>query len=361
MDTFEQYHSKVLCEKLAGQIHLLAGKPLRFMEVCGGHTMAIRKYGIPSLLPDSIILLSGPGCPVCVTSRLFIDQAIHLAGQDDMIICTFGDLMRVQGTNSSLEKAKTEGKNIRVVFSGLDALEMARQNREQKIVFLGIGFETTAPATAATILKARRENIRNFFVLSAHKLMPPAMEAIISEGIPINGYICPGHVTTITGIAMYKKIVEDFGIGCVVSGFEPLDLLQTILMLVRQVKANQPKVEIQYSRAVKPEGNPKAMAIMEEVFETVDEWWRGLGILKASGLKPRDSFQDFDASEVFSLPVYEISEPEACICGDILKGLKQPQDCMLYGKNCTPDNPVGACMVSSEGSCQTHYNYAGIN
>ncbi len=361
MYPFEQYHSKTLCKALVDQIHLMADRPLRFMEVCGGHTMAVRKYGIPSLLPDSIMLLSGPGCPVCVTSRLFIDQAIHLAGQDDMIICTFGDLMRVQGTNGSLEKAKTEGKNIRVVFSGLDALEMARQQPEQKIVFLGIGFETTAPTTAATILTARKEKISNFFVLSAHKLMPPAMEAIISEGIPINGYICPGHVTTITGTSMYNKIVEDFGIGCVVSGFEPLDLLQTIWMLVMQAKSNKPKVEIQYSRAVKPQGNPRAMAIMEEVFENVDAWWRGLGVLKTSGLKPRNSFHDFDASEVFSLPVYEISEPEACICGDILKGLKQPQDCMLYGKNCTPDNPVGACMVSSEGSCQTHYNYAGIN
>lgn len=361
MNPFEQYHSKTLCEALVDQIHLMADKPLRFMEVCGGHTMAIRKYGIPSLLPDSIMLLSGPGCPVCVTSSSFIDQAIYLAADDRMTICTFGDLLRVPGTNGSLEKAKTEGGDIRVVLSGLNALEIARKQPEQKIVFLGIGFETTAPTTAATILTARKEKISNFFVLSAHKLMPPAMEAIISEGIPINGYICPGHVTTITGTSMYNKIVEDFGIGCVVSGFEPLDLLQTIYLLVMQIKSNQPKVENQYSRAVKPQGNCRAMAFMEEVFEPVDAWWRGLGVLKSSGLKPGKSFQAFDASEMFNLPVYESSEPETCICGDILKGLKQPQDCRLYGKTCTPNNPVGACMVSSEGSCQTHYNYAGVN
>jgi len=357
MIRFDQFHSKELCDNLIDQIHLTVKTPLRLMEVCGGHTMAIRKFGIPSLLPDSISLLSGPGCPVCVTGTLYIDRAIFLSQQTDMMVCTFGDLLRVPGSNGSLEKSKTEGMNIRLVLSALDALALARQNPQKKVVFLGIGFETTAPATAATILQAKQHNVKNFFVLSAHKLMPPAMEAIITEGIPIKGYICPGHVTTITGTSMYKRIVEDFGIGCVVSGFEPLDLLYSILLLVRQHQSGRAQIEIQYSRAVKPEGNKKALAMIEEVFEPVDDWWRGLGILKAGGLKPKNKYCSFDASEVFDLPKHTKAEPEACICGDILKGLKTPNDCKLYGNQCIPEKPVGACMVSSEGSCQTHYHY----
>lgn len=357
MGRFDAYHSKVLCDHLCEQIHRLAKRPLRLMEVCGGHTMAIRKHGIPSLLPDIISLLSGPGCPVCVTSPSFIDQAIYLAGQSNMIICTYGDLLRVKGSNGSLEMVRTEGKNVRVIFSALEALEMARREPEKMIIFLGIGFETTAPATAAVIIQAKKHAIRNFFVLSAHKLMAPAMEAIVSNDIPINGYICPGHVSAITGTSIYKKIVEDFRIGCVVSGFEPLDLLQTIFMLVRQAETDRPALDIQYSRVVKPWGNQKAIALMEEAFETVDDWWRGLGILNASGLKPKASYHEFDAAEVFQIPANNISDPEGCICGEILKGLQLPVDCRLFGKSCTPENPEGACMVSSEGSCQTYYHY----
>ncbi len=357
MGRFDVYHSKVLCDQLCEQIHRRAKRPLRLMEVCGGHTMAIRKFGIPSLLPDTISLLSGPGCPVCVTSTSFIDQAIYLAGQSNMVICTYGDLLRVKGSNGSLEQARTEGMDVRVIFSALEALDMARREPGKKIIFLGIGFETTAPATAATMIRAKKHAVRNFFVLSAHKLMAPAMEAIVSKGIPINGYICPGHVSAVTGTAIYKKIVEDFHIGCVVSGFEPLDLLQTIFMLVRQAENDRPALEIQYSRVVKPWGNPKAIAMMEEAFEAVDDWWRGLGILAAGGLKPKASYREFDAAEVFHMPVHNISDPEGCICGEILKGLQLPIDCILFGKTCTPENPAGACMVSSEGSCQTYYHY----
>ncbi|MBW6496858.1 MAG: hydrogenase formation protein HypD [Bacteroidales bacterium] len=361
MNWLEGYRSRELCEALMSEIRQLAAQPLRFMEVCGGHTMAIRKFGIPSLLPETISLLSGPGCPVCVTGRAFIDQAIYLSGLEETVVCTFGDLIRVRGTDASLEKARAEGKQIRIVFSSLDAVELAKKNPEKKIVFLGVGFETTAPGTAAAILKANREGVKNFSVLSAHKLMPPAMEGIISEGIPIDGYICPGHVSTITGTKMYHPIVENFGIGCVVSGFEPLDLLQSILMLVKQVVKRKPKVEIQYSRAVKPEGNPEAQKIMREVFEPADEWWRGLGVLSYSGLKPNRKYREFDTREVFELPDFREIEPNGCLCGEILKGLKTPHQCVLFGKACTPSNPVGACMVSSEGACQTWYTYEGKN
>ncbi|MDR4988917.1 MAG: hydrogenase formation protein HypD [Bacteroidales bacterium] len=354
---FDQFHSKELCENLIDQIRHTAHTPVRFMEVCGGHTMAIRKFGIPSLLPETISLLSGPGCPVCVTSTLYIDRAVFLSHQKDVIVCTFGDLLRVPGNYGSLEKAKTEGRNIRIVLSSTDALELARQNPQKKIVFLGIGFETTAPATAAAILQAKQNKLKNFFVLSTHKLMPPAMEALIAEGVAINGYICPGHVTTITGTSMYKRIAEDLGIGCVVSGFEPLDLLFSILLLLKQHNSGRARIEIQYSRAVKPEGNKKAIALMEEVFEPVDDWWRGLGILTASGLKPKSKYCRYDASANFDLPNYAEAESGACICGDILKGLKTPTDCKLFGKQCIPEKPAGACMVSPEGSCQTYYHY----
>lgn len=357
MTPLQDYRSKTLCEVLIREIHKLAIGQFRFMEVCGGHTMAIRKFGIPSLLPDNISLLSGPGCPVCVTSSLFIDQAIFLSRIPGMVICTYGDLMRVRGSVYTLEEAKAMGSDIRVVLSSLHALNMAQRNPDHQFVFLGIGFETTAPATAAAMLMAKQKKINNFLVLSAHKLMPPAMNAIISAGTHIDGYICPGHVCTITGTLMYEEIVEQHGVGCVVSGFEPLDLLQTVLMLVRQMVTGKPQIEIQYTRAVKPGGNPKAMATLFEVFEPADDWWRGLGIIKESGLTPRSGFRDLDASRVFCLPFAEIEEPPGCICGHILKGTKNPSDCPHFGKTCTPETPVGACMVSAEGSCQTHYRY----
>lgn len=357
MKHLEAYRSRELCDIVTGHIHRMADRSFCFMEVCGGHTMAIRKFGIPSLLPSSIRLLSGPGCPVCVTSRLYIDQAIHLGRQPDNIICTYGDLLRVPGSDGSLEQARAAGHKIQVVLSSLQALQIAIDHPTKKIIFLGIGFETTAPATAAAIVGARERKIHNFFVLSAHKVMPPAMDAIISAGIPVNGYICPGHVSTITGTSIYYGIVDKHQVGCVISGFEPLDLLQTIYMLVRQVVENAPKVEIQYTRAVRPEGNPKAMELIREVFEPADDWWRGLGVLKNSGLSLCSRYHEFDAKKVFSLPDYEIKEPLSCLCGDVLKGLKQPQECLLFAESCTPANPVGACMVSSEGACQTYYHY----
>lgn len=357
MKHLQGFRSEELCDAVVRQINLIADQPFYFMEVCGGHTMAIRKYGIPSLLPPNIRLLSGPGCPVCVTSRLFIDQAIYLALQPNTCLCTYGDLIRVPGSETSLERIRSEGYHIKVVFSSLQALQMAIDNPTMNIIFLAIGFETTAPATAAAIKKASQLHIKNFFVLNAHKLMPPAMEAIIEEGIPINGYICPGHVSAITGTSIYRNLVEKYHAACVVSGFEPLDLLQSLLMLITQITRNAPKVEIQYTRAVKAEGNPKAMALLQEVFEPVDDYWRGLGILKNSGLKPGYAYRHFDASEVFALPENTTAEPKKCLCGNVLKGINKPTDCSLFARTCTPENPVGSCMVSSEGACQTFYHY----
>ncbi len=319
--------------------------------------MSIQKFGIPSLLPDTIKLISGPGCPVCVSDRKYIDQAIAYARLDDVIITTYGDLIRVPGSTSSLDQEKAKGADVRIVYSILDALTIAKKNRRKKVVFLGIGFETTAPSSAAGVIRAQMAGIRNFYLFSSHKIMPPAMEALIDEGVKLDGYIAPGHVTTITGTGIYKNIPEKYGLGCVVSGFEPVDLLKAILMLVNQIENNDPKVENAYTRVVKPEGNIKAQQMLEEVFELRDDWWRGLGVLPKSGLKVREKYADFDAEVKIPVEVEPTREDKGCICGEILKGIKNPKDCKLFAKTCTPNNPVGPCMVSNEGSCHAYYKY----
>jgi hydrogenase expression/formation protein HypD len=353
----DEYRNKEIVQSLQKRIEKISTKEVRFMEVCGGHTMSIQKFGIPSLLPLNIKLLSGPGCPVCVSSRSYIDQAIAYSRMENVIITTFGDLIRIPGSTSSLEKEKANGADIRIVYSPLDALAIARSNLDKKIVFLGIGFETTAPGSAASIVTAYNENLKNFLLFSSHKVMPPAMSALIDEGVKIDGYIAPGHVSTITGHNIYLDFPKKFGIACVISGFEPVDLLQSIYMLVKQVEENDPKVEIQYRRAVKMSGNEKALAILDEVFELRDDWWRGLGILPKSGLKIRNKYADFDAESVLQVDVEPTREDKGCLCGEILKGLKNPKDCKLFGKGCTPSDPVGACMVSSEGACHAYYKY----
>ncbi len=321
--------------------------------------MSIHKFGIPSLLPENIKLLSGPGCPVCVTSRYFIDDTVACSKIDDVILTTLGDLIRVPGTETSLYREKSAGRDIRIVYSVLDAIKIAEDNRDKKIVFPGIGFETTAPLSAAAILQATEIGLDNFYILSAHKIMPPVMAALIDEGVNIDGYICPGHVSVITGTQIYEPIVKNYALGCVVSGFEPLDILQSIYMLVHQIEKGRPELENQYCRAVKPEGNIKAQKIMYRVFETSDDWWRGIGTIPDSGLSLTDEFKAFDAGQLFeSLPRTHSDKDKGCICGEILKGLKTPVDCPLFSKACTPVDPVGACMVSSEGSCAAWYKYA---
>ena len=357
MQYIDEYRDKEKIISLSNRIKFESRSPLRIMEVCGGHTMAIQRFGIPSLLPEHIELVSGPGCPVCVTDRAYIDKAIAYARQSDVIITTFGDLIRVPGSSSTLDREKAMGADVRIVYSILDALTIAKKNRKKKIIFLGIGFETTSPGTAAGIIKAQMAGLFNFYVLSAHKIMPPPMAALIEQGVKIDGYLGPGHVSTITGSAMYQFIPERFNLGVVISGFEPLDILQSIYMLVLQYENKQPKVEIQYNRVVRPEGNIKALELLDEVFELRDDWWRGLGILPASGMDIRPKCESFDAEKQIPVQVEPTREDKGCICGKILKGIANPSDCKLFGKACTPADPAGACMVSNEGACAAHYRF----
>ena len=357
MKYVDEFRDKSLVLELAGKIRKISKKPVVLMEVCGGHTMAIRRFGIPSLLPSSIKLLSGPGCPVCVTSRGYIDQAVAYARRKDIIIATYGDLIRVPGSTSSLAGERANGADIRVVYSTLDALEMARQNPGKSLIFLGIGFETTTPSSAIAIIEAQKSGTDNFFLFSAHKLMPPAMAALIDEGIKIDGYIGPGHVTAIAGADMYRELAEKYRLAIVVSGFEPVDLMQTIYMLVKQVESGEPKVEVQYRRAVTAKGNQTAKRIVDEVFEPRDDWWRGLGTLRDSGLGIRSAFARYDAEKQIEVKVEETIEPKGCICGEVLKGISSPLECKLFARICTPSSPVGACMVSNEGACQAFYRY----
>ncbi len=357
MNYLQDYRKKDLILAVSQELKAISTKNITLMEVCGGHTAAIHRFGLPSLLPPNIRLLSGPGCPVCVSSQHFLDTAIAYSKLPGAIIATYGDLIRVPGTVSSLEKEKANGHDIRIIYSVLEALEMAKRNPGKKVIFLGIGFETTAPATAASIIEAQNEKLTNFFVLSAHKVMPPVMKALVEEGVRIDGFIAPGHVSAITGTVIYGDLATVYGLGIVVAGFEPADLMQAILMLVRQIESGTPRVEVQYRRVVQDQGNKIAQALLGKVFELKDDRWRGLDIIPDSGLKIRNGYADFDAEKHFTVSVPEPVESKGCICGSILRGLKTPNDCSLFAKACTPLDPVGACMVSAEGTCATYYKY----
>jgi hydrogenase expression/formation protein HypD len=357
MKYVDEYRDKELIAKIADLIRNSAVNTYSFMEVCGGHTAAIHRFGIPSMLPSCIRLISGPGCPVCVTGNGFIDSIISLSHMENIIISTFGDMLRIPGSESSLEKEKQKGADIRIVLSGLEALEMARMYPDKKVIFPGIGFETTAPGTAATILEARKSAIRNFYILNAHKLMPPAMEAISNSTTEINGFICPGHVAAVTGSSYFSFIPDRHRIGCIITGFEPADILQSIYMLVKQVNQKTPETEIQYKRVVTADGNRIAIQTMNKVFEPADAYWRGLGIIPQSGMKLRKEFEDFDAFSLIKTNGSTQEDNSLCICGEILRGIRKPSDCRLFASECTPENPVGACMVSNEGSCNTYFKY----
>jgi hydrogenase expression/formation protein HypD len=357
MQYVSDFRNKQVISALALELKHYEHRDVTLMEVCGGHTAAIHRFGLPGMLPASVRLLSGPGCPVCVSSQAFIDLIIAHARIPGTILTTYGDLIRVPGSESSLEKEKSEGRDVRIVYSVLQALQIAEDNPRSTVIFPGIGFETTAPATAVAVFQARERKLENFFVLSAHKTMPPVMKYLVDQGVALDGYIAPGHVTAVTGTGIYHDLAEKYRLGVVVSGFEPSDLLQAILMLVRQISSGKPSVENQYNRVVKSGGNPKAMAKMDLVFEPCDDRWRGLGVIPLSGLKIRKEFQQYDATFHFGLSVPEVSEPAGCICGSILRGIKTPADCPLFAKRCTPGYPVGACMVSGEGTCATFYKY----
>ena len=357
MKYIDEYRNKDLVMKLSDIIHRSVRRDYTFMEVCGGHTAAIHRFGIPSMLPRDVKLISGPGCPVCVTGTDFIDRAIAYSKMEGIIITTFGDLIRVPGTISSLEKEKAAGADIRIVLSCLEALETAKANSGKMVIFLGIGFETTAPGTAVTIKIAHKEKISNFFLLSAHKVMPPAMEAIVKEGVKLDGFICPGHVATITGSKIFNFIPEKYKLGCVVAGFEPSDILFSVLMLIRQVNCNSAELEIQYKRSVTEDGNTLAMRYLSDVFEPADAHWRGFGVIPSSGLQLKDEFRKFNIEEKLPVKISLKEDNELCICGEILRGLKNPGDCSLFADICFPENPLGACMVSNEGTCNTWYKY----
>ncbi|MGA1839410.1 MAG: hydrogenase formation protein HypD [bacterium] len=358
MKHLSEYRDKKLAQKIIEKIHTSSKKEIRIMEVCGTHTVSIFRNGIREVLPSHIILISGPGCPVCVTAVEEIDKFIKLSHEDDVIITTFGDLMKVPGSSSSLQMEKANGADIRIVYSTFDALKIAANNTDKRVIFLGIGFETTAPTIAASVLEAKGRNIKNFFVLALHKLIPPAMDALLSAGdLRIDGFMCPGHVSCIIGANAYLPLAQNYKKPCVVAGFEPVDILQSIYMLVKQSEKGQSKVEIQYRRGVTFEGNKNALGIMQKVFETCDAPWRGLGAIPGSGLRLRSEFNDYAAESVFDLSIPNPVENSDCMCGDILRGTKTPVECPLFRKACNPLNPVGPCMVSSEGSCAAYYKY----
>jgi hydrogenase expression/formation protein HypD len=338
------------------------GGPVRLMEVCGTHTVAIFRQGIRTLLPEGIMLLSGPGCPVCVTSIRDVDAAIAISLHKDVILTTFGDMMRVPGGKKSLLEAKAEGSDVRVVYSPLDALRIAEENGDKKIVFYATGFETTSPSVAATIIEAEKRGVGNFFIYPVHKTVPPALKALLDSGdVRVDGFILPGHVSTVIGSVPYGFICRDYKKPSVITGFDAADILSGIRMILQQMASGRAEVEIQYTKVVRREGNPRAVAIMNECFEAEDTEWRGIGTIPMSGLKLRESFRHRDIRSVLEIEVTSGGEPlTACSCGEVLKGIKIPTDCRLFGKACTPDRPVGPCMVSSEGSCAAYYKYKAI-
>ena len=331
---------------------------IKLMEVCGTHTMAIAAAGIKKILPPRVKLISGPGCPVCVTSQDDIDYAVEVARQRDVIMTTFGDMIRVPGSKASLESARREGAKVKVVYSCLDALTLAQDNPDKKIVFMGVGCETTSPTVAATILEAKRRGIKNFFVLANFKLIFPALDLLCrSKRVDIDGFICPGHVSVVTGSLPYESISKRYKRPCVITGFAPADIVKGITRLIKQITAGKSKVEIEYKRAVTKQGNLKAQKALKAVFRVSDARWRGLGLIKKSGLFLNKAYKDFDAKLKFKIKMPKAKEPKGCLCGKVLQGIRAPLDCRLFKKVCTPANPVGPCMVSSEGTCAAYYKY----
>jgi hydrogenase expression/formation protein HypD len=326
------------------------------MEVCGTHTVAIARHGLRQALPDNVRLISGPGCPVCVTPQEQIDHFIALGQLDGVTLTTFGDMLRVPGSERSLEQARAEGVDARIVYSPMDAVALASRLPARQVVFFGIGFETTAPAVALAITEAKRQKLANFSVLCAHKLIPPAMLALLDSEVRVDGFICPGHVSVIIGSDAYRPIARR-GKPCVVTGFEPADILRAVQLLLRQVAEGRAEVESEYARVVRPEGNRRAQDLLAQVFRTTGARWRGLGEIPQSGLEISGEYADFDAALRFQVDLPPPKEPAGCRCGDVLRGLIDPPECPLFGSACTPASPVGSCMVSAEGACQAHYRY----
>jgi len=343
-----------------GRLGSKCGRHLRFMEVCGTHTVSIFRAGIRQMLPDTVELVSGPGCPVCVTPDEYMDKAIAYARREDVIITTFGDMLKVPGTESSLSEAKAAGADIRIVYSPLDSLQVAKENPDKKVIFLAVGFETTAPTAAATVLAAEQAGLKNLYMLSAQKLVPPALRLLIDDPeVLVDGFILPGHVSVVTGTEVFRFLETEYHIPGVVTGFEPLQILRSLYRLTKQVAEGVAKIENEYGSVVKPEGNPTSLAVMEKVYEPVAAKWRGIGEIPASGLKMRETYKAYDIEEVLPLPAGQLPAPKktGCRCGEVLKGIVTPHDCPLFGKACVPTHAIGPCMVSVEGVCAAWYKY----
>ncbi len=357
----DEFRDPGLITKAVEEIHRLAqpGRHYRIMEVCGGHTHAIYRFGLKDILPEDIELIHGPGCPVCVLPMGRIDDGLALAQKNGTIFAAFGDMMRVPGTHGSPFEHKARGTDVRIVYSPADALQIARKNPKRHVIFFAIGFETTAPSTALTLMHAKREAIRNFSVFCNHVTIVPAIRAILdSPDMRLDAFIGPGHVSTVIGCRPYEWIARAEGKPVVTSGFEPLDLLQSIVMLLRQLRAGEARVENQYKRVVPWEGNRAALKAMAEVFELRPHFeWRGLGFISQSALRIRKEYADWDSEQRFDVPETRVADPKAAQCGEVLKGVLKPAQCKLFGKECTPEHPIGALMVSSEGSCAAYYNY----
>lgn len=361
----DEYRSAQVARRLAAEIAGLvdSGRTYQLMEVCGGHTHTIYKHGIEDLLPAEVDLVHGPGCPVCVIPMGRVDDAIAIADRPEVTFTTFGDMMRVPGGSGSLLEAKSRGADVRMVYSPLDALKIARQSPDREVVFLAIGFETTAPSTALTLLRARAEGIANFYVFCNHVTIIPAIRAILdSPDLRLDGFIGPGHVSTVIGTRPYRFIADEHGKPLVVSGFEPLDVLQAVYMVLRQLAEGRCEIENQYTRVVREEGNPRALEAIAETMELRTTFeWRGLGFISQSALRLRDAFAEWDAELRYEVPGVRVADPKACQCGEVLKGVIKPWECKVFGTACTPERPIGTCMVSSEGACAAYYNYGRLS
>jgi len=361
MKYIDEYRDAKMAEECARAIAAAATKPWTLMEVCGGQTHAIVKFGIDELLPDKITLVHGPGCPVCVTPIELIDKAIEIASRPDVIFCSFGDMLRVPGTQKDLFVVKAGGGDVRVVYSPLDCLKIARENSGKQVVFFAVGFETTAPANAMAVYQAHQQGVTNFSVLVSHVLVPPAMEAILSSpSNRVQGFLAAGHVCTVMGYTEYEPIAAKYRVPIVVTGFEPLDILMGVLMCVRQLEEGRAEVENQYARSVRREGNRHAQQIISEVFRIVPRKWRGIGAIQRSGLGLSEKFANYDAEARFGVADYTAEEPAECISGLIMQGVKKPNECSAFGKRCTPEYPLGAPMVSNEGACAAYYRYRKV-
>jgi len=358
MKYLDEYRDQNLAEKLVQEIQRTITRPWVLMEVCGGQTHSIVKYGLDHLLPNEVELVHGPGCPVCVTSLEMIDKALAIAARPDVIFCSFGDMLRVPGSHVDLLILKSQGADVRVVYSPIDCLKIARANPDKKVVFFAIGFETTAPANAMSVWQAKQQGVKNFSILVSHVLVPPSIACILQSPLNrVQAFLGPGHVCTVMGYREYEPIAARFRVPIVITGFEPLDLLEGILMALRQLEQGRAAVENQYSRVVKREGNRIAVELVDKVFDVCDRKWRGVGSIPKSGYKLRGEFHDHDAERLFDVKEIDTKEPDICISGLVLKGVKKPHDCPAFGKQCTPEHPLGATMVSAEGACAAYYTY----